>query len=324
MVKVDTIRDDGLYGLCAGTLVAPRAVLTAAHCLYDSNGRPRVTTVNAYIGDLSSNSTKKPLYGSFYISPGYSPSHSNDEYGDLALILLNSSSDATPVTLDDGTFFNISDWFIAAGWGRTEATGQPLANSLKWVAVPGVNDADYTTWIMNWSKETGYPPLDLEIDHFPSGLGNTGKDTCSGDSGGPLLLPGSNYPDSRVNEDIQVGIVSYGLSPTCGGSNNLGLYTKVGYWSKWIDDSLSMYNMRGKNAPTRVSGDPSVSACLNGGEFSKTSGVASAGGCCEICRQETACFAWSWGATSKVCSLKKKSGYSYKSGDCVSAQMKSA
>jgi len=51
--------------------------------------------------------------------------------------------------------------------------------------------------------------------------GEPGKDTCRGDSGGPLLLPGNDQND---HQDVQVGVTSFG-GPVCGGAP--GVYATV-------------------------------------------------------------------------------------------------
>jgi len=51
------------------------------------------------------------------------------------------------------------------------------------------------------------------------------KDTCSGDSGSPLML----Y-DKKCGQWFLVGIVSYGDYPC----NGIGVYTNVKYYYEWI------------------------------------------------------------------------------------------
>ncbi len=56
------------------------------------------------------------------------------------------------------------------------------------------------------------------------------RDSCKGDSGGPLLLKGDGY------ELIQIGIVSYG-SRDCS-SGLPGVYTRVSAYVDWIKRNL--------------------------------------------------------------------------------------
>ena len=53
-------------------------------------------------------------------------------------------------------------------------------------------------------------------------------DACSGDSGGPLIIPKSNTDDTAM----LVGIVSFGFR--CGRSDAPGVYTRVTEYVSWI------------------------------------------------------------------------------------------
>lgn len=65
--------------------------------------------------------------------------------------------------------------------------------------------------------------------------GEEGKDSCRGDSGGPLM---ALFADE--NQDINwycVGVVSFGPSP-CGMKGWPGVYTRVANYVEWIIKNL--------------------------------------------------------------------------------------
>ena len=62
----------------------------------------------------------------------------------------------------------------------------------------------------------------------------SGKDSCGGDSGSPLVL---KKKKGIVRYSVQIGLVSWGL-PQCGTSGVPGVYTNVGYFMKWILDNI--------------------------------------------------------------------------------------
>lgn len=64
--------------------------------------------------------------------------------------------------------------------------------------------------------------------------GVKGKDSCSGDSGGPLLYVSQNGKKQRY---MQQGIVSYG-SQDCAIGGYPTIYTKVSYYIDWILDNI--------------------------------------------------------------------------------------
>ena len=61
------------------------------------------------------------------------------------------------------------------------------------------------------------------------------RDSCSGDSGGPLQrLAQTSQGDFNY---VQFGIVSFGPI-TCGLKERPGVYTRVGYYMDWILDNM--------------------------------------------------------------------------------------
>lgn len=81
----------------------------------------------------------------------------------------------------------------------------------------------YPTQCSQWS-------IDSSLQICAGTRGPVVKDTCSGDSGGPVML--QTY-DGRW---FIVGIVSYGDSP-CDG---LGVYTNVKAFHSWITSYVSL------------------------------------------------------------------------------------
>ena len=63
--------------------------------------------------------------------------------------------------------------------------------------------------------------------------GEKNKDSCSGDSGGPLT-----YKKSTDQPFYQVGIVSFGPN-ICGEEDVPGVYTRVAAFTDWIASKMS-------------------------------------------------------------------------------------
>ena len=62
-----------------------------------------------------------------------------------------------------------------------------------------------------------------------------GKDSCTGDSGGPIIL-------RELTDDpyVQIGIVSFSVGNECGAKNLPGVYTNVESYLDWIDSKLEI------------------------------------------------------------------------------------
>lgn len=63
--------------------------------------------------------------------------------------------------------------------------------------------------------------------------GSDGKDSCRGDSGGPLMLIERQYMKENY---VAVGIVSFGLG--CGIRGIPAVYTRVSSYVQWIVDNI--------------------------------------------------------------------------------------
>lgn len=67
--------------------------------------------------------------------------------------------------------------------------------------------------------------------------GVEGKDSCTGDSGGPLMSTGVSPRDGRSRYYL-AGVVSFGPDP-CGRKDWPGVYTRVARYTDWILNQLA-------------------------------------------------------------------------------------
>lgn len=67
--------------------------------------------------------------------------------------------------------------------------------------------------------------------------GAEGKDSCTGDSGGPLMSTGIMRRDGKVRYFV-AGVVSYGPD-SCGTKGWPGVYTRVSNYTDWILNQLA-------------------------------------------------------------------------------------
>ncbi|XP_063367677.1 CLIP domain-containing serine protease B4-like [Cydia amplana] len=114
-----------------------------------------------------------------------------------------------------------------AGWGYTEKGY--ISSKLLTVDVP-IHTADSCRELYNRGQKPG--DEDQTINKICAG--ENGKDSCGGDSGGPLMVKGAYK--SNGERFIEHGIVSYG--PRLCGSDFPGVYTDVSKYMKWILDNI--------------------------------------------------------------------------------------
>lgn len=107
------------------------------------------------------------------------------------------------------------------GWGRTE-NGTSSDKKLK-VAIPVVPLRECSAPYRNLG-------MIVSSKQICAG-GQADKDSCNGDSGGPLMR---EVVDSERNRRwMQLGLVSYGTS-RCGQPGFPGVYTRISEYMDWI------------------------------------------------------------------------------------------
>ena len=272
---------------CGGSLIDNRAVLTAAHCLYNSrqNTFYPLAAITVHVGDTNRYTASTRRVRGMLRPDTFRPSRGF--YGDVALLLLDSAVSERPAEMTTNKKKDYGG-YKALGWGRTEDAF--LSPVLMQTNLDGISQSKCSSL----SRQNGMGAVPR--DHICAGLNKNGADTCAGDSGGPLLVGGQ-----------LVGLTSYGpAAAVCGQANgkNFGVYTSVGYWHTWIQDSMSVFNLRGTTVPLKFN-KPQFGMCYLGNTF-KTIKTSSVGKCCDSCRSNSGCWAWSWSLRTNTCAFKHK------------------
>ncbi|KAK9881144.1 hypothetical protein WA026_014495 [Henosepilachna vigintioctopunctata] len=225
---------DTFQHICGGTIVSELFILTAAHCVtskqriwkivdpIDLNVVAGQTILD--LGDCQLRDVKQ-----LYVHPNYS---SVTVKNDVALVLIfepfkwTTYVNIVKLYTGEQTSFEDYKYCTACGWGVVNEqhpdTGQadlPDMNVLQRVDLPPSSEKACRIYFDKNHNQSTFDETKLCI------IQTGGKDTCFGDSGGPLICGG-----------IQYGITSFGIG--CAMPHMFGIYVNISAVRDWIFSTM--------------------------------------------------------------------------------------
>jgi len=206
--------------LCTGTLVAPRIILTAAHCLAPGT---RVDEIGVFFG-TSLSPHQQATVRRYALHPDACVKNCKPDALDFAFIEINEEPKGVPI---------VPLLTSQGDWDETMRVGAPVTV----VGFGATRDDGVDGAAPLQSSERGFKrEVTTRIEGFsaPGGeflAGESGKDTCGGDSGGPAFVQRAD------GTWLQVGVTSRGVRP-CG--TGRGYYGVPFFALPWLRDEAGV------------------------------------------------------------------------------------
>ncbi|CAB3249378.1 unnamed protein product [Arctia plantaginis] len=198
---------------CAGSIIGVDLVITAASCLkLQDNTYVRLNSdYYSRFGDLI------PVMA-IYIYPQYD---SKFLHHNLAILRLQRSLKTSRISLDRGNLNLIPKAEVTIlGWGAM--TPNQTVNQINKLAYDVL-----TAYDIEECKEI-YSKAYVTGSNFCAGFKTRGSGACTRDVGGPGVI-----------DNLLFGVVSF-AAPVCGDPDAPTVFTRVGFYIKWIDYIMSL------------------------------------------------------------------------------------
>jgi len=226
LIAASTGKNEGFA--CTGTVISPRVILTAAHCVEDLDVGG-LTAPTAYKVATGRTTPSEDEGGNVlgvsntHVFPGFDP---GTVRGDAALLILASPTSAPAISLAgaaDAALYAGGAAVRLAGWGLTAPRAKSIPKSLRSTSAVVLSPTSCKKRTRSFSP--AYSGAMEMCTTDPPDYANGG---CFGDSGGPAIAQRAD------GSPVQIGIVSTG-APECN-TKLPNVFTRADLVSTWASE----------------------------------------------------------------------------------------
>lgn len=210
---------------CTGTVISPRVILTAAHCVenLDSGGfisPSQYRIVTGFANPYLTNPAERSAVTSTHVSPEYNPGTGR---GDAGILILAAPVAAAPIALAtaaDSALYEGGAQVELAGWGLTRFGSNVPPQTLQATSAIVQTPTDCRARTQGYHPT--YSPAAQMCASNPPAFKTGG---CFGDSGGPAI---ARRADGSA---VEIGVISTG-GPRCN-TKLPNIFTRADLVSTW-------------------------------------------------------------------------------------------
>ncbi|CAF5135023.1 unnamed protein product, partial [Rotaria sp. Silwood1] len=217
---------------CGGAIISPLHIITAANCVPNSTTIIGTANVVASIDKLSQSTSSSAQVRSVVNVFSHPDYDKDSNANDIAVLRLNQPFDISyekgsarlciprVVAADANSDYPVSNSrLVAIGWGKLALSDLVISNTLHLQQV--------TVNTMPTEHAMCRPTINNQQLQFCAAVEGGGKDTCDGDSGGPLM-----HFESDKRQWVLAGITSYGIG--CALPKYASVYTRASMYHDWL------------------------------------------------------------------------------------------
>jgi secreted trypsin-like serine protease len=222
---------------CSGTVVAPRVVLTAGHCVEDIESSSIVEPQEIAVATGVSNLSRIPRADISEVVqvlayPNFDPTKLQ---GDAGLLILAAPVAAPPIALatsTDAALYEPGDELTIAGWGIDDRSTGHAPNQLQAANVPVEEAARCKRGVRRF-----YPFFDPTRQVCALDIPGLKVTACHGDSGGPAIAKGAD------GSMVEIGVTSLG-DGSCNPSSP-AVFTRTDQIQPWVQSWINAVELGG-------------------------------------------------------------------------------